>query len=341
MVNFPDNLGNIGEAGDVMRVPPGELARTIGGYREMWGDLGKLVTDLDMVGMVGDGSAYPWAPMVHHRLGQHLQHHQHHPSHPMGGVVHLLLQRLHAVLGRHRHLEEERRLWHAKCNVIESPYWLSLAANTQSSIATVRAPYSGVNYMILDVLMPANLTPFGFWTTINFAGINFATPGNGITYSTAAGVQGTPTTLPGMGFTDFLEDKTSPEGCRGWNPWTGWILSSDAVSTWAWFNPDTINARSLIVDILMRSSPCETTTWATANSGGWHAYPTFDHGMEGIHALNLMYGGVLGLSGALRGPPSGWFQGQHQQHPGSYGSRGPGYGAMPIGHMGPAGPPLR
>ena len=57
----------------------------------------------------------------------------------------------------------------------------------------------------------------------------------------------------------------------------------------------------------------------------------------GAHALDMMYAGVLGLSQALKGPPSGWTSGQHQAHPGNWGSMGPGPGMMPSGHGGPTG----
>ena len=289
--------------------------------------------------MVSDGSAHPWAPMVLHRLGQQLEHGHHvHHGHPhMSHVVHRLLAHLHAVMARHVNLEREKKLWHAKSNVVQTMYWQSVPPNTLSTTATVRAPYSGVNYMILDILMDTLLTPPGVWTNISFASINFGTPGGTITYAApgTGGTQGAGGVLGGMGFEAFLHDKTAPEGCRGWNPWTGWILSSDAVSTWQWANIDGSNARSLACSILMRSSPCDTENWGgEKHRAGWYASGAGDHG---AHALDLMYAGVLGLSGALKGPPSEWFAGQHMAHPGNWGSTGPGFGARPSGHAGPAG----
>lgn len=336
----PDGLGTV-EADALNRYSPQDLSRTLGGYRELWGDLGSIVTDLDAVGMISDGSAHPWAPMVLHRLGHHLANH-HHQQHPMGETTHRLLAHLHAVMSRHVDLEREKKLWHAKSNVVQSMYWQAVAANTASTTATMRAPYSGVNYMVLDCLMPANLTPFGFWSNISFASINFAQAGSTISYATP-GASGTQGALPGgMGFTAFYEDKTAPEGCRGWNPWTGWILSSDAVSTWQWFNASLANPASAICDVLQRSSPCETVTWETSNNGGWAGYHAAGHGGIGSHALDMMYAGVLGLSGALKGPPQGWFQGQQSGHPGNYGATGYGApGVHPSGHGGPFGPALR
>jgi hypothetical protein len=339
MIVPQDGLGSV-SADVIQRYDPRDLARTLGGYREAWGDLGALVQDLDAVGMISDGSAHPWAPMVLHRLGHHLQHGHHTHHGHMGTVVHKLLAHLHAVMARHVDLEREKKLWHAKSNVVQTMYWQGVAANTASTTATMRAPYSGVNYMILDCLMPANLTPFGFWTNISFASINFAQSGQTIAYA-APGASGTQGAFAGgMGFTAFYEDKTAPEGCRGWNPWTGWILSSDAVSTWQWFNGSTANPASVICDVLMRSSPCDTADWGQAQGGiGWSGFYAPQHPL-GSHALDLMYAGVLGLSGALKGPPQNWLHGQHQGHPGSYGSVGPGYGAHPSGHAGPWGPAL-
>jgi hypothetical protein len=344
----PDNLGAF-DGNNIQRYDPRELATTIGGYREAWSDLGKLVQDIDAVGMVADTSAHPWAPMVQAQIRGLLEHGQHrHHHHPTSMAVHRLLQHLHGVLARQVDLEREKRLWHAKSNVVQSVNWIGVAANTASSTATVRAPYSGVNYMVLDCLMPANLTPLGYWTNISFASINFAQAGGTISYSTP-GASGTPTgaVTGGMGFTCFYEDKTAPEGCRGWNPWTGWILSSDAVSTWQWFNPDLSNSRSLICDILMRSSPCDTANWQSTGQYGagqasipWAGFHYASNPHIGSHALNMMYAAVLGLSGVNKGHPSEWFSGQHMGHAGNFGSVGPGFGAQPTGHGGPWGPAL-
>lgn len=344
-----DGLGYVDSDSILKRYSPAELATTIGGYREGWGDLTKIVADLDAVGMISDGSAHPWAPMVMHRVGQHLAHHGHpgHQHHHMSPVVHRLLAHLHAVLARQVNLEKEKRLWHSKSNVVETMYWQSVAANTASTTATVRAPYSGVNYMILDVLMDTLLTPPGFWSNISFASINFAQSGSTITYGTpgASGTQAAGGLTGGMGFECFLHDKTAPEGARGWNPWTGWILSSDAVSLWQWVNADAANSRSLFCSVLMRSSPCDTTSWGSGVKGGehgamipWAGFPAFANPGIGSHALDLLYAGVLGLSGVPKGHPNEWFSGQHATHPGNYGSIGPGPGAIPGGHYGPTGP---
>ncbi len=331
-----DGLGGL-DSESFRSYSPAVLAQTIGGYREAWGDLGMLVQDLDSVGMISDGSAHPWAPMVHHRLGSYLQQgaHRRH-GHGVGRTIHQLLAHLHGVIGRHVDLEREKKLWHAKSNVVQSMYWQNVAANTASTTATVRAPYSGVNYMVLDCLMPAPLTPFGFWSNISFASLNFAQSGGTISYA-APGASGTQGAVNGgMGFTVFYQDKTAPEGCRGWNPWTGWILSSDAVSTWQWFNGSTINTGSVICDVLMRSSPCEVD-WSMAQQGQTNAWYTGNMGPAGTHALDMMYAGVLGLSGALKGDPGHWGYGQHGRHTGNWGSIGPGIGVQPNGHAGPAG----
>jgi hypothetical protein len=345
-VRQADNLGEVLE-----RHSTKELATVVGGYRDAWKDLNTLVVDLDAVGFIGDGSAHPWAPMVLHKLHTHLQHPDHHALASLGHAghtIHKLLAYLHSIMRRHVDLEREKRLWHAKSNVIQTMYWQNVASNTASTTATVRAPYSGVNYMVLDVLMDTVLTPPGMWTNVSFAGINFAQPGQTITYGVpgASGVQGGPQP-GGMGFEAFLHDKTAPQSERGWNPWTGWILSSDAVSTWQWQNLDPANARTLFCSVLMRSSPCEMAMW-TGNVqqtiGGqqfpipWAGFPTFAHPGLGTHALDVMHAAMLGLSSVPKGHPRDWFSGQHMGHPGNYGSVGPGYGAHPSGHGGPFGP---
>jgi hypothetical protein len=352
-VRSPDNLGDA-----IERYSSQELAKVIGGYREAWGDLGKVVQDLDAVGFISDGSAHPWAPMVMERLHHHLQHPHHHEmvsrlGHA-GHTIHRLMSYLHHIMARHVSLEREKRLWHAKSNVVQTMYWQNVASNTNSTTATVKAPYSGVNYMVLDILMDTVLTPPGMWTNISFASINFAQSGSQIVYTPpGTGVQGGPA-AGGHGFEVFLHDKTAPEGARGWNPWTGWILSSDAVSTWQWMNLDPVNPRSLTTSILMRSSPCEMSQWEgnvqqmmpgqqAPTSIPWAGYPAFAHAGIGQHALDMMYAGVLGLSPALRGHPTQWgispgaFQGQQMSHPGNFGSVGPGMGVHPTGHAGPTG----
>jgi len=354
MQQYPDDLGS---ADKLERYSSADLARVIGGYREAWSDLGRMVADLDAVGFISDGRAHPWGPMVMQRLEHHLQHPHHAEVAARLGVagqtIHRLLRYLHGIMARHVNLEREKRLWHSKSNVVQTMYWQNCASGTLSTTATVRAPYSGVNYMVLDILMDTALTPPGLWTNISFASINFAQAGSQITYA-APGTTGTQAAAAngGMGFEQFLHDKTAPEGSRGWNPWTGWILSSDAVSSWQWLNLDPNgNARSLFCSILMRSSPCEMQKWegnvnqtvrGQETSIPWAGYPTFAHDM-GSHALDMMYAGILGLSPALQGHPSQWggmshpMQGQHAGHQGNYGSVGPGPGVHPSGHAGPTG----
>jgi hypothetical protein len=302
-----DNLG-ANDVSNLERYSPRELATVLGGYREDWADLGNVIEDLDAVGNVGNTQAHPWGPAVMHRVGEHLQHGHHHP------VIARLLSHLHRVMARHVDLEKERNLWHAKANVVESIQWVQVPANSLSSVATLKAPYSGVNYMILGALMAANLTPLGWWNSINFAGIEFANPSQkSVVYSTAAGVAGTPNTQ-GMGFATFYEDTTAPSGERGWNPWVSWILSSDAVSLWQWFNPDLSNPRSLCIDVMMRSSPCEVDFHR--HEGKDMAWFSGDFPDQGAHALNMMYAAVLGAHGLKQHTtPMDWYSSTHGYHP--------------------------
>jgi hypothetical protein len=302
---FHDNLGS-NDPASLERYAPRELAQVLGGYREDWADLGNVIEDLEAIGNLGNTHAHPWGPAVMHRVGEHLQHGHHHP------MLHKLLSNLHRVMARHADLERERNLWHAKANVIESIQWVGVKPASLSSTATLKAPYSGVNYMILGALMAANLTPLGWWNSINFAGIDFAGPSQkSVTYDTDG--TGKPATQ-GMGFTTFYEDTTQPQGERGWNPWVSWILSSDAVSQWQWYNPDPNNPRSLCVDVLMRSSPCDIDFHK--QEGKDIAWYSGDFEDMGSHALNMMYAAVLGAHGhKIHQTPHDWYSAAHGYHP--------------------------
>jgi len=323
-----------------------DMQAELGGYREAWDDLGKVLQDFGGLGMVPapDAGAHMYSPLVLERLG-HIVHHPHlgrHAQSPHFRAIHNMLQHLYGLMHRNVQLQREKALWHEKANVVESVQWTAVGAATLSSTATIRAPYSGVNYMILDMLMPAELTPLGWFTQMTFAGINFAQPSlSSVTYG-PPGASGTPA-QQGMGFSVFYTNKTCPEGSRGWSPWTGWILSSDAVILLQWFNPDALLARSLDVDFLMRSSPCGAL-FQQAIPHAWHVSQGYHH------VVDQIYGAVLGLSGGPMGVPTAQplgslLHGQHLHGPmGTFLTTGQGHipsGGVPAipGHAGPTGVP--
>ena len=319
-----------------LMLSPQEMAQQLGGYREMWGDLGKVLADIDDVGnYLPDGSAHAYAPAVLDRLGHLIQHPglMHHQGHGYFHSIQRLLHHLHGVVARNHELQVEKELWHTKGNVVTSVQWQNVATTSLSTTATLKAPYSGVNYMILDILMASEVTPLGWLTNLSFAGINFANPSqNSVTYG-APGNSGSPT-QQGMGFAVFYTNKTAPEGCRGFQPWTGWILSSDAQIFLQWFNPDPSFTRSISLDFVMRSSPCGNA-WGGAFEGktvGWHVSRGFHNAVDQINSL------IFGLSGMNQGPPlmdgaPDWTAGGGHHYPsgGSF---------FPSGHSGPAGVPM-
>lgn len=310
-----------------LMLSPQEMQHELGGYREVWSDLGSVLADYESVGYTGDGSAHIWSPVAMERLGQLVNHPQigrHHGDRHFH-AIHNMLAHLYQLMRHNVDLKREKALWHEKANVVESVQWTAVPLATLSSTATVKAPYSGVNFMILDMIMPAELTPLGWWTQMTFAGINFAQPSlTSVTYG-LPGTGGTPA-QQGMGFSWSYTNKTAPDGSRGWSPWTGWILSSDAQVFLQWFNPDANFARSLTLEFLMRSSPCGALFQQNLPHA-WHVSQGFSHTVDQI------YGAVLGLTGAPMGAPNP--MSVHGQ--GHYPSGGMGF---PSGHMGPAGVPM-
>jgi hypothetical protein len=155
--------------------------------------------------------------------------------------------------------------------------------------------------MICDVLMPAELTNFGGFTTLQFAGIDFATPStsaNVVTYNNTAGTLGVP--LQGrMGFTAFYTNKTMPSHHRRFCPWTGWIFDPAAKITFAIYNP-TAFAQSYSIDWLMRSNPC---TEAYHEGGRDMAYHLQSH--DARHLFDMMHHFTSGMGSGTpqrRGP---------------------------------------
>lgn len=256
-------------------------------------DLNRVLVETDNLGNVppSDAGIHAYAPGVMMKIRDLLSHGGRHSQTPHFRSINRLLRGWHDLLGRHVDLIREKQLWHEESNVVVSSPWDNLAAATQSSVATIGAPYSGVRFMLLDILVPAELTPRGRMTNFTFAGINFAQPSTNTTtlqYSTAAGVQGTPASL-GMDLTVFYSNKTAPIGRRGFRPWTGWIFDPSAKIEVSIFNPDPAFAKSYDLAWLMRSSPCAEHY---AKDAAYH-YATHGDGFAEI--ADQIHGAVIGL----------------------------------------------
>lgn len=270
---------------------------------ELVRDLEHVLQDTDSLGAVPgtDSGVHAYAPGVMMKIRDLLQAGA---SHRFSGTRHFrsinkLLQNWHDLLGRHVDLVRERQVWHEESNVIVSTPWDALAAATSSSVCEVGAPYSGIRFMLLDILVPAELNPRGRLREFTFAGINFANPSttsSTVSYSTAGGVLGTPLVL-GMDLTVFYQNKTAPIGRRGFRPWTGWIFDPSAKINVQIYNPDPALAKSYDLAWLMRSSPCNETFDPTR---AMHAYT----GGESFQTMaDQIHGAVIGIGqGALPRP---------------------------------------
>ncbi len=275
-------------------------------HSELVRDLERVLTDTDNLGAVptSDSGVHAYAPAVMLKIRDMLGTQG---RHRFSGTRHFrsinkLLQNWHDLLGRHVDLVRERQVWHEESNVVVSTPWDALAAATSSSTVEVGAPYSGIRFMLLDILVPAELNPRGRLTSFTFAGINFAQPSTSSTtvgYSTAAGVLGTPAVL-GMDLTVFYQNKTAPIGRRGFRPWTGWIFDPSAKINVQIHNPDPALARSYDLAWLMRSSPCNETfdpQKAMHNYTGGESFQTL---------ADQIHGAVIGIGqGALPRPGYG------------------------------------
>jgi hypothetical protein len=228
--------------------------------------------------------------LMHHGFGPHIpNHHQH--------SLHNMLERFHAVVERSLHLERELAAMQDTSNVVVSTPIDNLAAATTSANCTFGAPYSGIEFMICEMLMPAELTNFGGFGSLQFAGIDFATPStsaNVVTYDQVAGVLGAPLTKR-MGFSVFYTNKTMPSHHRRFCPWTGWIFDPSAKITFNVFNP-TAFAQSYSIDWLMRSNPC---TEAYQEGSRDMAYHLQSHDAQ--HSFDMMHHFVLGMGNATPG----------------------------------------
>lgn len=278
-------------------------------------DLGAVLQDMDSLGNVPatDSGVHSYAPVVIAKIRELLRHGGRHSNTRHFRSINRLLQGWHDLLMRHVDLVRERQLWHEESNVVVCTPWDSLASGATSSVATISAPYSGIRFMLCDILVPAELNPRGRLTQFNFAGIDFATPSVStatVTYSTAAGVLGTPT-VQGMDLTVFYQNKTAPTGRRGFRPWTGWIFDAAARIVTQIHNPDPAFARSYDLAWLMRSSPCAET---------YDRDMAYHRSYEGFDSIaDMIHGAVIGLGQggpvpARPRPPSV-----------AYGPRGAGY----------------
>lgn len=269
-----------------------------GADREAVDDLAAVLGDMDlMTTFPGDdvGNVRTHGPILlakladleHHGIGSHVPHH-HHRS-----IGHLI-RRFHALVARNLDLQREIDIMAEGSNVIVSTPIDNLAANTTSTQVTLGAPYSGVDFMLCDILLPAELTPAGRFASLVFCGIDFATPS--INAATVQYANGTPGTLgtpntQGMGLSAFYTNKTMPTGSRRFAPWTGWYFDASAKITFTLYNPSLTLPASYFPDWLMRSSPCPVEgTTVFSHARGHARFHEIDDVMDAIHGFTIGMG---------------------------------------------------
>jgi len=240
-----------------------ERAREGGADRQTLDDLGAIFDDFGEVLKPLDdlgNFATSHTPAVlakldaleQHGFGSHVpRRHAHHLEN--------MLHRFHAILERNMHLERELAHINQSSNVILSTPLDNVPALSTSTLVTFGAPYSGVKFMICACLVPAEITPPGRFSSLNFMGIDFATPSTSpanVTYlNNTPGVGGTPLQL-GMGLASLYTNLTAPRGPRVFEPWTGWLFDPAAKISFAVYNPSGAFPGSYLIDWLMRSTPC-------------------------------------------------------------------------------------
>ena len=236
------------------------------------------------------GNVHSHAPTVLHKL-ERLMREGKHERH--GKAVRAMLTGWRSHLRHHLDLAGKVAGLEAESNVVVSTPFDAVGPGALSVLATLSSPYSGRDFLIGDVLVPAELQPRGRFALLDFASINFASPS--ATASTVqyqnfgGGVTGAPATQ-GMDFTVFYQNKTSPHRRRHFCPWTGFVFRSDAKILIQVFNPDTVNARSYDFAWCMRSDPCAEF----ARNFIYH--PRNERG-DHMRRLNALHGAVIGLRG--------------------------------------------
>jgi hypothetical protein len=251
-------------------------------------DLGAVFGDFDTsLGGVSDLGevAHTHAPTLLAKLehmleqgGRHGYGHIGTASSRLSSHIDAMIARFASVVRRNIHLERELAIMNQSSNVVLSTPIDNLNALTNSTVVTFGAPYSGVDFMICAALLPAELTPAGRFSTLNFMGIDFAS--NSINAANVQYAVNTPGTLgqplqQGMGLSSFYTNLTAPKGPRTFEPWVGWYFDASAKITFSIYNPSTSAPATYLLDWLMRASPCPQVAGFT---------PSMVQGHIGYHA---------------------------------------------------------
>lgn len=199
-------------------------------------------------------------PSLLHKL-EHLRHHgiSHHIPESEHAKIQHMVARFEQIVHRNMRLEAELANLNASSNVIMSTPFDNVPSLTTSAVCSFGSPYSGIDFMILACLLPAELTPAGRLATMNFMGIDFASPSinpANINYnSVTPGTQGVPV-QGGMGLSNFYTNLTAPKGPRVFEPWTGWVFDASARISFSVYNPSGSFPATYLFDWLMKASPC-------------------------------------------------------------------------------------
>jgi hypothetical protein len=262
-------------------------------------DLGKVMDDLGAWEHVPEDRSFvrSYEPAVRAKLEYMLQHHGDHYGHQTQRLLHAWYD----LLRKHANLRREANAWRAACNTITSVAWDAIPAAGTSSTATLNAPWSGVDYVLLDMLVPANTQARFRFVKLAFASIDFSQNSiSSVTYSTAGGTSGTPL-QQGLDATAFLHDKTAPDGTRKFTAWTGWAFAASAQIFVAVYNPDSTYPKGVDIAFLLRSSPCDQNWnpnygmhWAREGMGQMQFGDGSVNSQWG-HTVDMIHAGVLGI----------------------------------------------
>lgn len=253
-------------------------------------DLSAFVEDLGATwSMPKGGTAYSHAPTVLAKLERLIREGKHERH---GKAIRMMLDHWRRHLRHHLELAGRVAGLDAESNVVVSTPFDAVAPASLSVICTLGAPYSGRDFLIGDVLVPAELQPRGRFALLDFSGIDFAQPSKGATtVSYAAGGGGTTGTpaQQGMDFSILYTNKTSPHRRRHFCPWTGFVFRSDAKILIQLFNPTTID-RDYDFAWAMRSDPC-------AEFARNFIYHPRHERHEHMRKLNALHSAIIGLRG--------------------------------------------
>jgi hypothetical protein len=226
-----------------------------------------------------------WGGMPTH-LGEHIGH-----------IVH----KFHHLVNRNIQLERELEVLSMSSNVIVSTPIDNLAAATTSGLVTFGAPYSGIDFAITAMLLPAELTPPGRFSTLQFMGIDFATPSTSgivVQYAAPSGTLGTPV-VQGMGLSSFYTNLTAPRGHRVFEPWVGWMFDASAKVSFTVYNPSATLSATYLIDWMMRSSPCPQPGVSVFNPSMVRGHVQYHEGVPEL--FNAIHHAVIGMGRQLDG----------------------------------------